>query len=298
MRNLTIKRTKSFVGCLAKMQIYIEDPSANELQINQIPCRKLGTLKNGEEKTFQIGDEAAKIFVIADKLSRKFCNEFFDLPAGQEDVYLTGRNKFNLLTGNAFQFDNNTSEAVLANRKRSARFGALILIPCCIAGLVGGYFIGRAIVRSAIPEEPTVKEQTFYSTGMRITLTDEFKETSAANYTAAYESKNVAVIALREPFSLMDGFENYTVTEYGQLVIKNNQLTGASIKTNGDLVYFQYDRTSPADNLHYQYYAYLYKSSGAFWMIQFATRYEDAEKYAQQITEWAKSVSFTSESSF
>ncbi|MBP1575986.1 MAG: hypothetical protein J6A68_00485 [Oscillospiraceae bacterium] len=47
MRNLTIKRTKSFVGCLGKMKIYIEDPTSNELLINNTPCRKIGDLKNG-----------------------------------------------------------------------------------------------------------------------------------------------------------------------------------------------------------------------------------------------------------
>ena len=50
MRNLTIVRRKSFVACLAKMKVYIEDPASNELVINKIPCRKLGELKNGEEK--------------------------------------------------------------------------------------------------------------------------------------------------------------------------------------------------------------------------------------------------------
>ena len=60
MRNLTIKRNKTFVACLAKMKVYIEDASANDLTINGIPCRKLGDLKNGEEKNFSIGENAAK----------------------------------------------------------------------------------------------------------------------------------------------------------------------------------------------------------------------------------------------
>lgn len=49
MRNLTIKREKSFVGSLAKMKVYIEDPTSNEICINDISCRKIGDLKNGEE---------------------------------------------------------------------------------------------------------------------------------------------------------------------------------------------------------------------------------------------------------
>ena len=95
MRNLTIKRTKSFVACLAKIRIYIEDPTANEISINNTPCRKLGELKNGEEKTFQIPNEAVKVFVIADKLSRNICNEYYQIPEGEDDISLSGKNKYN-----------------------------------------------------------------------------------------------------------------------------------------------------------------------------------------------------------
>lgn len=52
MRNLTIKRAKSFVGCLAKMKIYIEDPAAGDTEIGGVSCRRLGELKNGEERPF------------------------------------------------------------------------------------------------------------------------------------------------------------------------------------------------------------------------------------------------------
>ena len=86
MRKLTIKRNKSFVGCLGTMKIYIESAVGAECFINDVPCRKLGTLKNGEEKTFEIDNAAAKVFVIADQLSKKYCNEFYKLP-----LRLTGK---------------------------------------------------------------------------------------------------------------------------------------------------------------------------------------------------------------
>ena len=44
MRTLTIERKKSFVGCIAALKVYIEDPLAGELTINGVRCRKLGTL--------------------------------------------------------------------------------------------------------------------------------------------------------------------------------------------------------------------------------------------------------------
>ena len=78
-RNLTIKRRKKMVACLGTLKIYIEDPMRCDLIINNVACRKLGTLKNGEEKTFQIDKSAAKVFVIADALSKNYCNEYYQL---------------------------------------------------------------------------------------------------------------------------------------------------------------------------------------------------------------------------
>ena len=118
MRNLTIKRIKTSVACLMTMKIYIEDPNSSEITINNTPCRKLDDLKNGEEKTFQIDAQEQKVFVIADQFSKNYCNEFYTIPAGQEDIFLAGKNKFNPANGNAFLFDNNYNEDVQKNRKK------------------------------------------------------------------------------------------------------------------------------------------------------------------------------------
>ena len=191
MRNLTIKREKSFVGSLAKMKVYIEDPTSNEICINDISCRKIGDLKNGEEKTFQIEEQKAKIFVIADKLSKNYCNEYYQLPDGQEDIFLSGKNKFNLANGNAFRFDNNESEESIANRKRGTRKGLLILIAAAAVGFVVGYLITSNLFAN---NESNTKE--FSSKGMSITLTDEFVKADIENFTVTYDSKKVAVFAL------------------------------------------------------------------------------------------------------
>lgn len=139
MRQLTIKREKSFVGCLMKMKVYVEDASAPELEINGVPCRKLGDIKNGEEKTFEIGNNAMKVFVIADKLSKGYCNEFVNIPEGEEDVSLSGRPRFNLLNGNAFRFDGVTDEEVLQNRKEATKKGEPIIIFSVIIGFIVGF---------------------------------------------------------------------------------------------------------------------------------------------------------------
>lgn len=145
MRYLTITRKRRFVACLMKMKVYIEDPQSHELIINGFPCRKLGTLKNGRTATFPIGDQAARVFVIADKLSKGFCSDWYPLPAGTENVTLSGKNCFHPGAGNPFRFDGVTDPEVLANRKKGNGKGILFLIICCIIGAMIGSLLGSAV---------------------------------------------------------------------------------------------------------------------------------------------------------
>ena len=145
MRKLTIKRQKSFVGCLVKAKVYIEDAIASETEINGVPCRKLGDLKSGEEKTFEIENTAKKLFVIADQMSKGFCNEFVNIPEGEDDVYFSGKNHFNPLNGNAFRFDGVTDEETLQNRKENAKKGGPIMAVCIAIGFVVGFVVVAAM---------------------------------------------------------------------------------------------------------------------------------------------------------
>ena len=288
MRKLTIKRTKSIVGAIAKLKIYIEDSQSGELTIHDTPCRKIGELKSGEEKTFQIEETAAKVFVIADKLTKDYCNDYYQLPEGQEDIVLSGKNKYNPATGNAFRFDNNPSEGIATHRKRGMRKGLLVLM---IAAILGGIF-GYVVTTGALAGNAS-KPKTFSSHGMTITLTKGFKETEIENQTVAYDSKNVAVFALKEKFTLVDGFENYTLAQYANVVMQANKLSSSKVKTENGLTWFEYEWENPETQDVYRYFAYVYKADDAFWLIQFAAKKENAEQLAPKIEQWAKSVSFT-----
>lgn len=279
MRNLTIKRTKSFVAGLAKIQIYIEDPTANEISINNTPCRKLGDLKNGEEKTFSIGNESAKVFVIADKLSRNISNEYYQLPEGEEDVTLSGKNKYNPATGNAFRFDNNENEAVTANRKKGIKRGIVVLIVAAIIGFVIGF------TKVSVFDAP--KEKDFSAPGVTITLTDEFYKYNDDEYVAVYDSENVAVF-----ISKVDTTEDDSFTEYVEFFAAYCDLTPNDIKTTDGLTHFAYTNVSSTNNVEYHYAVYLYETDNAFWAIEFATTKKDASSYADEIHDWAKSVTF------
>ena len=105
MRELVIKRAKSFAGCFGKVHIYIKDAAAAELDIQGAPCRKLGELKNGEEKTFLIPTTPVQVFVIGDASTRDFCVDGVALPAGDQAVRLSGKIHLDPQRGNPFLFD-------------------------------------------------------------------------------------------------------------------------------------------------------------------------------------------------
>lgn len=288
MRNLTIYRQKSFVASAAKMRVYIEDPTFGDVEINGVPCTLIGVLRNGQESTFSIGTEAARVYVVADKLSRGYCNDYYPLPEGEEDIYLTGKNHFNPFAGNSFQFDGVTDELVLENRKKNKNKGIVVLIAALIVGLALGFFVTRLAMKDAAPAKD------FSAGGLTITLTEDFTQIPADGFALYCESPDVAMFALKEDFFLMPGAEDYTVEEYADLVFQNNPMAAtAQLYTEGTLTWFEYSYTNTTEALDYRFFVFIFKSDDAFWMLQFATPEALAEEKADGIIEWAKSVSFS-----
>ena len=297
MRTLTIKRQKTFVGCAAKMKIYIEDATSQELDINDVPCRKLGELKNGEEKKFLVEERSAKIFVIADKVSRNYCNDCYNLPEGDEDIFLSGKNKFNLGNGNAFRFDGVTDREILANRKRGSKKGTIVLIAALAIGLVVGGIVGKVgtgLLLSKLADSQQKAEKEFVVMGgFSIKLTEAFEEVEADGFTACFGSKDVAVLVLREGFSLLEGSADYSVDEYGSLVLKSNQMDASvQLQHQDGLTFFEYDNLNADTKESYHYISFLYKAQDAFWMVQFATPIDSIEDYRSTIMDWADTVAF------
>lgn len=141
MRKVTILRRKSFVGCVGKLQLYVEDQINGNLDVCGYKCSKLGDLKNGEQKTFEIGNEETKIFAFWDKSSRNYSNDLYIVPAGEVDYNLYGQAKYNPGNGNAFRFDNNNNQLALSNRKKSNSKGIIVTIIAVIIGFLVGFFL-------------------------------------------------------------------------------------------------------------------------------------------------------------
>ena len=136
------------------------------------------------------------------------------------------------------------------------------------------------------------KAKTFTKLEMSIELNSSFAEKTIISQTAYYESKNVIVTALREEFSLLEGVENWSLTEYGEACVSANGLTGVSVSLseNGKYSYFVYEKE--VNGVKYSYLATCHKTSEAFWLIQFATFSNKYEKEKEQFYKYIDSIQF------
>ena len=289
MRNLTVKRRKSFVGSIMSLKVYIEDREESELTICDIPCRMLGSLKNGEEKTFPVGDGAARVFVSVDKVSKDYCNDLFLLPEGEEDVSVSGVCKFNLGNGNAFRFDGKPSEEALQNRKKYSKKGTEIITAAIIIGVIVGFAVGFYIFTKLNAPSP----KTFSSNGISVTVDTSFKEENDDTYLFSVYSKNVRIIATRDVISELAILDNMSLDGYAELIYDARDYADKSEITHSDgLTYFTYEYTNPSNDRTFTYFTSFYKTDSAFWIVQFMTYKESAEKYRPDIIKWASSVTF------
>lgn len=275
MRNLIITREKSFVASLLAMKIYIEDPVSGDTTINGTLCRKLGSIKNGEQKYFQIGDAAARIFVIQDKLSKGFCNEFFDVPAGCFDVALKGKNHYNPLAGNPFRFEGTANEEVVKNRKKTGIRSLIVMIIALLVGFGLGFLNNME------------KPETFSNEGMTITLTNDFSFVRHEDFTACYTDGKYSVLAIREDFSLFG--EGITFEEYMELVLYDADPEIKPFDYEG-ITCLQY--YSDAGGEEYGYFVAVFEAEDAFWCVNFAAEADDFENALPLFREWAKTISF------
>ncbi len=280
MRSLTIKREKRFVACLVPLKVYIEDPYSSDLIINGVTCRNLGVLKNGEEKTFYIDDSAAKVYVIADKLSKSFCNEFYQLPEGRDNITLSGKNVFNLTTGNAFRFDNNDNDVVLKSRIKSSRIGTWVMIAACILGFVGAYFLDDALF----------SKKEFTCDEFSITLSSDFSRITHQDFNITAISDNVEVFVYKDTYTPEEA-ATITINSYAAW-LRREFIYDSEVKTEDGLVYFTDTSANPKTNEVFFYYCFVYKNKNDFWVIQFATPIDKAEIYGAKILKWAKTVKF------
>lgn len=289
MRNLTIKREKCFTGSLVSMDVYIEDPGS-DVTLCDTRCRFLGTLKNGKEITGPIGEEALKLFVIPhnarpDRL--KVNLEYYPIPAGTDDVFVSGALVSSAFSGISFGFYTPGDADGLKTVKRKNRNGVLATYLT-----VFGVIIGIAAIIGLKTYLSQTRPKNFTYDGMTITLTNKFEKSYMEDGTLCFDSENVAVYVIKDED--LEQYEIYTLEDYSEVLMlaEYNETPSARFHQSDGLTYIEYTYTDPESKDKYHYLAYLYQSGDAFWELTFATYESDLAKYRPQIEEWAKSVTF------
>lgn len=284
MRKLFIRREKSFVGCLGKYKVYLQDSNSSDLKIKKENYRKLGVLKNGKDACFEIPNEEAKLYVIAGKASKSYCNDMIKLPSGEQDLYLVGKSSYNPFKGNPFRFSDPVTEEMLQNRKSTNKilgFWIAFYIACIIVGFIIGFSVAMAEL------EPEV----FTADEMSITLTGEFEDYSTEEDEFVFADDDTSVVISKTDF---DYFEvPLTLEEYSEAILLSLEDTipgiskTAVLEKVGDAYTFE--------SLNYEGFSeviYLYESEDAFWMVVFTCYEEDYAYYEAYFDEWADSITF------
>lgn len=278
MRKLTVRREKRFSGCLSTAWVYISDPNGT-VKILDTPCRLLGKLKNGQEESYEIGSEEAIVFVTAGRIAKNSYNDLWRLPAGEEDVILSGRmNGF----GGGFDFDNQTDEFALQSRKRGKSKRRAIWIVAFAIGIMIGLFC------YAVVESLFIEPKDFTAGGLTITLDSSFhsEDTDSPEITG-YANRSVAVvISLHEKPVGMELRE--FVDLIGESLTENNGYEIDETQESDGLIWFVYHTRSSGRN--YLGCTFFYNGPDGVSMVQFIIRENNLDRYWDSILEWAKSV--------
>lgn len=290
MRKLTIIRHRAWAGRIIPVKIYVED-ATGKTKINGVNCRKLGSVKNGKEATFEIPTDAVKIFAIEFLLEKNLCCDFYELEAGEEDVVLHGAVDFDPLAGNPFRFHSNNSVSAKTmrakNRKKCILLYAIVSIVAFSVGVVCG------LMSSGIISVP----KTIRFDELSIKVTTEFSEAGdmEAFGMMMYDTEDVALAITKD--SSLSGVNFYAVSlpMYADAIESTlGPVLGLDINFNfqdGLCVGRYTKRSQNGENV--VTYCFLYKSDEAFWILEFAVMAEQEEEFKDDIYEWAQSVKFS-----
>jgi hypothetical protein len=262
-----------------KDKVYIRDEQAPELTIAGVPCRKIGEIKNNETKTFQIEDGEQQIFLIADKFSKNYCHGTVTVPAGQEDVTLSGVHNF-VLGSNPFCFDGvELTAEERAKQKKAGRVGLLVIIVAMLLGAFSGRLIARGLLQADA-------EKTYTADHFSITMDAGMENEEIAGYDVCYRSRSVIVFGLREEKRLFP--EGTTLEDYGGYVLEANGKTGTTLNRGDGFVWLEY--TAAPDGQEIYYLIACCQGEDAFWIVNFATPAENRDQYKDDFLDWAKTV--------
>lgn len=280
MRHLTIQRNKTFVGCAGKVQICISDP-ASAIRILDTPVRTLCVLKNSESQVISVPDEEFTLFAAADALSLGYCLDQIVVPAGTEDVTISGQCRFNPFIGNPFRFDGSVpNEAIRAGQKKQIR-NAVIGI---LVGLAVFFVIFGALLFFA-----DGKPADFDVCGYRITLDKSFTIDEQSAEEASILSDDVTVYVTAIPAEMFEAYTGMSPEDLLSCCLDYSALdTHTDPVTVGNFTYIQ----AEYENNGYKLTSLItgQKDVNSFLIMEFTTLRSQFSKHMKTMLEQAQTA--------
>lgn len=280
MRYLTLQRTKSAIDFFVTIKVYIEDPASNEIKIQGVPCRKIGELKNGEQQSFIIGDEKLRIYIMSMKIDKNLCPDFYEVPAGTENVFLTCKFIWHPILTDVCRFEGVPTEEMKYHRKQNLK-KSFWIVPLAL--------IIYAVIMTSIWNFSfnTPQPKIFTHYGLSITLNEDFVTEDKNEVYAVYTSNEISVTSAHIPLGY---FADYSVAEFSDRHIETNRLDTVTQQKDG-LTFYEYEVTYSKNN-QWHHTTFFYKTDDYFYIVLFSIRKDLYDDYKDDIFEYAKSVTF------
>lgn len=281
MRRVYLTREKSFVGCLAKLQVYIEDHARAEIELDGIPCRCAGVLANGETIDFAASEEARHIFVICAPNAKKYCGDKIMIPAGDTDVELVGRNIYNPGLGNPFRFHGVTDEGALEGRKRENIKGIALTVAAVLIGIVFGVMISA--------DGLFASDKSFVSDGFEITLTTNFSD-KFEDGVYYFGSNDCSVAVYEYGYADHVTIESMNAAQFLELLKDSGHFAEEVKIVSESGLEFSEDRAESNSGEIRSYMTVFVKGEESFFLFEFGCEVKDYSKLRSTFIKWASTI--------
>ncbi len=304
MRKLYLKRDNSFVAGDITDQVYVQDDQNGSVVIQNVNCRFAGTLGNGEELVIDIDDGPSTVFVADPFMTNgAYKYDFSQIPAGTEDIHLSGKNGGGVSGSNTFCFYKSLQElaALETAASENVKFNTpaakksnkgKIIFAVVFVILMAAVFI-FAYVFSKNP-------RTFSKNGISITLSSSFKYANDSDVTFSVTSEKARVDAEEFKFSEFPDYKGISQIEFATLLKNNYNYVAlvtermnwsSEIYQEDGLVYFDYT-LSGITNSEYKHRAYFFTTDDSVWLVEFTARESEYDSVSKSFNDWAKTITF------
>ncbi len=145
---------------------------------------------------------------------------------------------------------------------------------------------------TAKSDNKQTETKSFAYEELKITLSDDFKKGTYKDCDAYYYSDDVEIYIKKDEFSSSRALRDMNLEEYGNKLIEENDMGSVQLGTVNKLTFFEFIGRERYETQKYYHAVFLYKSSTAFWTVDFRTDAEKAQQKVDLFIRWAESVKF------